>query len=343
MEQRSEQTKTTLRGHRVTVSAIVAAYNEERYIGRCLNALLAQQRMFGSIEILVIDGGSTDGTRAIVRSFPEYGTTIRLIENRRRLQVYAWNIGLRQMCGQYYAMLTAHAEYAPDYFEKCLETLERTGAAAVGGVPRAYGEGRLGRAIAFCMSSPFGVGNARFRYLKREEECDTVPLIFAARETVQAAGGWDERISFDEDSDMSYRLRERGGKLVVSPEIGVRYYVRRSLKSLWKQLYQYGYWRRVTQLKHPQSVPLRVLAPVALLGGLAASAMLAATPLRPVAAIVPICYAAFMVTGMVCSVKRVGPSAFCIPAVMATMHAGYGVGYLNAFCRRSARAQRSPA
>ncbi len=245
MEQRSEKTQAIVRRNRVAVSAIVATYNEERYIGRCLDALLAQRTDFGDLEILVIDGCSTDATRAIVRGYPEYGTKIRLIENPRKQQVYAWNMGLREMRGQYYAMMTAHAEYAPDYFLKCLETLQRTGAAAVGGVPRAYGEGALGRAIAFCMSTPFGVGNARFRYLQSEEECDTVPLIFAAKETVAAVGGWDERIVFDEDSDMSYRLRARGGKLVVSPHIGVRYYMRRSIKALWKQ-----------------ALPLRLLAPV---------------------------------------------------------------------------------
>jgi glycosyltransferase involved in cell wall biosynthesis len=295
--------------------------------------LLTQKPIDGDFEILVIDGGSTDRTLDIVRSFPEYGTKIRLLHNPRRLQVYAWNMALREMRGSHFAMMTAHADYAPDYFVRCFERLRDTGAAAVGGVPWAQGEGRFGVAVAFCMSSPFGVGSARFRYLTREEACDTVPLIFARKETIQAVGGWDERIAFDEDSDMSYRLRANGGRLIVSPAIGVKYYVRQSAKGLWKQMFRYGYWRRFTQLKHPGSVPVRIMAPTLLLAGLAASALLASTPARPLAAIVPAMYAAFLFAGTTVAARRIGRDAAVVPFAMAIMHAAYGMGYLNALVR----------
>lgn len=330
MDDGSRQIDAIVRRDSVAITAVVATYNEEQYIGRCLMALLAQQDVPGGFEILVIDGGSRDQTADIVRSFPEYGTTIRLLRNPRHLQVHAWNIALEEMRGEYYAMITAHAEYAPDYFARCLQTLGRTGAAAVGGVPRACGEGRLGHAVAFCMSSPFGVGGARFRYLTREERCDTVPLLFARRETIEAVGGWDERIAFDEDSDMSYRLRARGGKLIVSPAIGVRYYVRRSPRALWKQMYRYGFWRRFTQIKHPSKVPLRIMAPSLFLAGLVLSAGAAATPLRGLALIVPGLYAAFATVAVCRAIPRIGSSALLVPAAMLIMHTAYGVGYWKA-------------
>lgn len=337
MEDRSEQTDAIVRRDSVAVTAVVATYNEEQYIGRCLLALLAQKPIEGDFEILVIDGGSTDRTLDIVRSFPEYGTKIRLVHNPRRLQVYAWNMALREMRGTYFAMMTAHADYSPDYFDRCFDRLRHTGAAAVGGVPWAQGEGRFGTAVAFCMSSPFGVGSARFRYLTQEEACDTVPLIFAHKETIQAVGGWDERIAFDEDSDMSYRLRANGGRLIVSPSIGVKYYVRHSAKGLWKQMYRYGYWRRFTQLKHPGEVPVRIMAPSLLLAGLAASALLALTPARPAAAIVPAMYAAFLAAGTAVAIRRIGRDAVAVPAAMAIMHAAYGFGYWNALVKMRSR------
>lgn len=327
MEQRSEETYEIVRGNRVAVTAAIATYNEEAHIGRCLMDLLAQQDVGGEIEILVIDGMSTDRTADIVRSFPEYGTKIRLIPNRRRLQVHAWNIALREMHGEYFAMITAHAEYDPRYFAGCLDTLRRTGAVAVGGVPRAHAGGVVGRGIAWCMSTPFGVGNARFRYLSRDEETDTVPLIFTRRESIEAIGGWDEHIAFDEDSDLSYRLRARGGKLVVSPRIGVRYYVRESLKALSKQMYRYGYWRRYTQMKHPGTVPARVLAPPVLLAGLALSAALAITPARTAALAVPSAYAAFLLFATLSAAPRLGLGAFAVPAALVTMHGAYGIGW----------------
>lgn len=343
MEERSEQTYEIVRGNRVKITAAVATYNEEEHIGRCLLDLLRQQDAGGDVEILVIDGMSTDRTIDIVRSFPEFGTKIKLIFNQRRLQVYAWNLALREMSGEYFSMITAHAEYAPDYFVRCMETMRRTGAVAVGGVPRAHANGLVGRAIAWCMSTPFGVGGARFRYLGSDEECDTVPLIFARKHSIQAIGGWDERIAFDEDSDLSYRLRAQGGRLVVSPSIGVRYYMRESFKALWRQMYRYGYWRRFTQMKHPREVPLRVMAPPILLAALALSAALATTPFRAAAYAVPLAYIAFIGAATVFSIPRTRTSALAVPAALAVMHAAYGVGYWTALARlRRPRAAQAP-
>src|SRR5579872_6055792 len=99
MEQRSEETDAIVRADRVAITAVVPTYNEEQYITQCLAALLSQQGLEGDVEILVVDGCSRDRTAQIVRDFPEYGSRIRLLSNPRRLQVYAWNIGLREARG----------------------------------------------------------------------------------------------------------------------------------------------------------------------------------------------------------------------------------------------------
>jgi glycosyltransferase involved in cell wall biosynthesis len=327
MDERSEQTHDLVRRNRVTITAVVATYNEEAYIGNCLTGLLAQQCPDADIEILVVDGTSTDRTVDIVRSFPEFGSKIRLLFNPRRLQVYAWNEALREARGEYFAMILAHAEYAPTYFAECLEVMRRKGADAVGGVQRPIGCGIVGRAVAFCMASSFGVGNARFRYTNAEEESDTVFSIFTRCETLRSLGGYDERVPFDEDSDLNYRLHRRGGKLVVSPRIHVRYYVRESLRGLWKQMYRYGYWRRFTQLKHPGKVPVRVFAPSILLAGVLLSAALAITPIRLGAALIPGLYALFLLMATLRAIPPAGTAAAGVPLVLATMHAAYGAGF----------------
>ena len=188
-------------------------------------------------------------------------------------------------------------------------------------------EGALGRAVAWCMSTPFGVGGARFRYIEQEEECDTVPLIFTRRDTLVRAGGYDERVLFDEDSEMNYRLRAAGAKFLVTPRAGVRYYVRRSLRGVAKQMYRYGYYRRMTQLLHPRRVPLRIYAPPAFLAALALSAALACTPLRWLGAVTPACYALFLCVASVKACARIGVAGlYCIPA-LAVMHSSYGWGF----------------
>jgi GT2 family glycosyltransferase len=305
---------------------------------------LNQTGVDGEIEILVVDGCSTDRTVQVVRSFPEFGTRIRLLENPRRLQVYAWNIALREARGEYYAMIGAHAVYGSTYFAQCVDAIKRTGAHAVGGVAVAFGEGALGHAIAWCMSSPFGVGNARFRYTDREQEADSVFALFTTRSILESVGGFDESLPFDEDSDLNYRLRQRGYKLVVSPRVPVRYAVRRSLRALWKQMYRYGYWRRFTQRKHGAGVPMRTYVPAAFLGALTASAALVATPARTLAAVVPGVYAAFLVAAALRSIPATGWKSVLVPPAAATMHVAYGWGWwsaaianLRAPLRRAAR------
>jgi glycosyltransferase involved in cell wall biosynthesis len=327
MEERSEQTYEVVRRDRVAITAVIAAYNEQEHIGRCLQDILCQQHVDGEIEIIVVDGMSTDRTVDVVRSFPEYGTKIQLLRNPHRLQVYAWNAALEIARGEYFAMILAHAQYSPTYFASCLEVMQRTGAQAVGGVQRACGEGVVGNAIAWCMSSAAGIGNARYRYTREEEEADSVFSIFTRTHQLRALGGYDERVPFDEDSDMNYRLRRSGAKLVVSPRIGVRYVVRHSLKALAKQMYRYGYWRRVTQLKHGGEVPWRVYVPAALLAALALSAALAATPLRLLSALVPLAYALLLAASALVSLPRTRGAAMCVPAALATMHLSYGLGY----------------
>ena len=345
MDQRSAEIDTPLRRDRVAITAAVAVYNEEAYIGRCIADLLAQRDLPGEVEILVIDGRSTDRTADVVRSFPEYGTRIHLLDNPRRLQVYAWNIALREARGRHFAMILGHAEYEPTYLASCFEVMRRTGASAVGGVQRPYGSGLLGGAIAWCMSSAFGMGNARFRYTDEEEESDSVFSIFTTVARLRAIGGYDERIPFDEDSDLNYRLRRSGAKLVVSPRIRVRYHVRRSLKALYKQMFRYGYWRRHTQRKHPGAVPMRVYAPAVLVAAFALSAAVALTPLRALAAIVPACYAVFLLAAAGASIRRAGHSAILVPVALATMHGSYGIGWWKSLLtawtpRRAARFAR---
>jgi succinoglycan biosynthesis protein ExoA len=311
------------------VSAILPTYNEEQWIGACLTSLL-QQRGVEDFEILVIDGGSKDRTLDVVRSFPEFGSKIKILANPRRYQVFAWNIGCAVAQGEYVAFVVAHTTYRPNHFQGCLETLKRTGAQAVGPVQIATGSGMLGSAIAWCMSSPFGIGNARFRFTQREEEADSVFSMFLRRDAFRRLGGYDERVLFDEDSEFCYRLRKAGGRIVVSPAIAVQYFARTSLRGLSRQMFCYGYWRRFTQLLHPNDVPIRVYAPPALIAGLVLSVLLALTPLRIAAPALPLVYLAYVLAAGLCALPKIGLAALCVPIALPCMHLSYGLGFLRA-------------
>jgi len=315
------------------ITAVVASYNEEAHIAHCLRGLLSQVGLPGPIEILVVDGESSDKTLDVVRSFAEYGTQIRIVPNPRRFQTYAWNIGIRSARGTYVALFSAHSEYADDYLLRCLEARQRTGAANVGGVQTPVGDGLIGNAVAWAMQSPFGVGNAHFRYTTKEQFVDAVYGAFFDKAEIEAIGGYDESLPVNEDAEIQYRMRRAGHTIFLSPLIRVRYHVRSSLRRLAQQMFRYGFWRRKIQLSHPEYVPLRVLAPALLVLTCAVSIIAFAFARNPAMLAVPLLYAAFLCTASIVAVvsRRSLLVGLAAPAVLSVMHFSYGLGWLAGF------------
>ncbi|HUW14455.1 MAG TPA: glycosyltransferase, partial [Anaerolineae bacterium] len=156
------------------VSAIVAMRNEESFIEKCLNSLAEQDYPPDLLEILVVDGRSTDRSREIVSAMQQSMPNLRLLDNERRISPVAFNIGIREARGEVLTIISAHCYLAPDYVSRCVEYLAKTGADCVGGPIETIGETDTARAIALAMSSPFGVGDALFRYSDREQYVDTL-------------------------------------------------------------------------------------------------------------------------------------------------------------------------
>jgi len=312
---------------RPLITAVVATFNEEKHIATCLRGLLDQRGVEGGIEVIVVDGCSTDDTVRVIRGFPECGSSLLLLENPKRLQVFAWNIGLKAAHGQYFVTISAHTEYSSDYLASCLEVIRRTGASSVGGVQVPVGDTKLGSAIAWTMQSPFGIGNANFRYAKTEKVVDSVFGGFFDKSTIDALGGFDETNFFDEDDELNYRLRKLGGTIIVSPTIKVQYHVRSSLRALWNQMFRYGFWRRRTQLQHPESIPIRVFVPPLFVLALALSAPLILV--KPfVSLIVPVLYFGYtLMVSVFALLTRKLSTAMLVPVVLSVMHVGYGLGW----------------
>ena len=252
------------------VSIVMPVRNEATFIRRTIKSLLSQD-FSQRFEILVIDGESTDGTREIVREIGRSHSAVFLLRNSGRLPSAGLNVGIRRARGYYIIRADGHALYARSYIRKCVELLERRDAAAVGGVQRAFGATYLGRAIAAAICHPFGVGDARFRYATEEIYADTVYLGAWRRSTLLSLGDFAE---VNEDGEMSYRLRRAGGRILVSPEIKLRYLARPSLLAHARQYVWYGRARMQTLARHPNALQPRQMAPPALLLGLLFSGLL---------------------------------------------------------------------
>ncbi len=232
------------------VSVIAPCHSEARFIENTLNSILQSDYPAEKIEVLVVDGMSTDGTREIVQKMAAKDSRIRLLDNPARIQAAAMNIGIKAAQGDYIARIDCHATYDSSYIRKCIELSERTGAANAGGywntLPGA--DTPVARAIAAATSNRFGVGKSVHRIggSEQEQETDNVAFGMFKRELFEKIGLYDERLVRNEDSELNHRIRKAGGRIIISPEIEVGYYNRATYRGLWQQAFNNGLWNLYT-------------------------------------------------------------------------------------------------
>ncbi|HEY0193086.1 MAG TPA: glycosyltransferase family 2 protein [Kofleriaceae bacterium] len=309
---------------RVTIG--MPAYNEERYIEACIASVQAQDYPREQIEILVADGRSTDATREILARLAAADPRIRMIDNPERLQAAGLGQLVKEATGEIFVRMDVHCEYAPDYVRRCVETLERTGADNVGGAQRAKAKSFFQKALCAALTSPLGVGGAKYRSAEAEGYVDTVFLGAFRRRVFEAVGLWDPRAITNEDAELNQRILESGGQIYLSKDIVVHYFPRDSFKTLALQYFKYGRGRARTLIKLGKLPTLRPVIPFAMVVG--ASTLLLMPPLWPLA---PLAFASYaLATGA--EAVRVGHKAgtSAIPKVWAmfpVLHASHGVGF----------------
>ena len=322
------------------VTIIMPIRNEAGYIERSLGAVLSQNYPPERMEVLVIDGMSTDGTREIVKRMMDHTTTdsrlqttdtpvLILLDNPSLIVPTALNIGLKHARGDVIIRVDGHCEIAPDYVRRCVEVLQQTGADCVGGLQRAVGQGWVGHAIALATSSPFGVGSARFHYHERPGWVDTVYLGAYRREVFDRIGVFDEELVRNQDDEFNFRLIQAGGKIWLDPSIRSVYYSRASLKSLWRQYFQYGFYK-VRVIQKRKAVPSwRHLVPATFVLGLAGSILLAIITVQPLWALcVAGPYALANLLASLWTARKDWKTLPLLPLAFATLHLSYGIGFL---------------
>ncbi len=311
-----------------TVTVVVPTLDERRFIRDLLDSLDRQD--YGNVvQVLVVDGGSTDGTREIVE---RHGGTVALVDNPGVTAASAMNIGITRARGEVIVRFDAHAQYAADYISRCVQVLGETGAVNVGGPMRPVGTNAFGRAVATVTTSPIGVGPGRFHYSEDREEVDTVFLGCWRREDLQRVGGFDQdAIQWAaEDHELNLRLRQRGGRIVLDPTIRSTYFPRDTPRGLAQQYFNYGMGKASTLKKHRRLPSLRPLAPAALVALAAANLVAARGPARftVVAAHTAAVGAASLHLGRA---RDTAPHR--VAAVVGICHWSYGFGFWNGMFR----------
>lgn len=319
---------------RPTVSVIIPMRNEGAHIGPCLDSILGGDYPSSLLEILVVDGRSTDGSDDIVRRYAALYPRIRLIDNPRRTSAAAMNLGLSAAQHEIIVRIDAHALYAPDYISESVAALALVpGAGGAAGLQRAEGKGYWQGAIAAAMAHPFGSGGAKYRRSDRPCWVDTIFLGAWRRDVALAVGGFDPSWKINADYEFNIRLRRAGYGLFLSPSIKSTYFPRASVSELARQYFRYGFWRVRTVLAHPRDVKLRqFVAPLFLLS-VATALALAPHALWPLALVLGTyvlgATIAAVQAGMMSKVAYVP----ALPIVFATMHLFWGTGFLVGLVR----------
>ena len=332
------------------VSALIAVRDEAAYIDGCLDALARQTYPADRIELIVIDGDSTDGTRARVAEWAAaHGRDVRLIANPRQSTPAAFNLGIGAARGDVVIILGSHARADTGFVAASVAALVRTGADAVGGVVRTVAEDdRLAaRAISLAQRSPFGVGDARYRYATTEGEVDTVNYGAYRRDVFNRVGGFDEALQWVEDDEFNYRLRAAGGRLVLDPTIRIDYLARPSLAGLWRQRYRWGRKKPEVARRHPGQMRPRHAIPAAFVAALLGGLTLWPAGGRwrwPLTGVLG-AYAAASLAATIRLGARTGwpRELVLLPAAFATMHLAFGVGSLLGLAEFVLRARVWPA
>lgn len=317
------------------LSIIIPCRNEERYIGNCLETLIANDYPADTYEIIVVDGMSDDKTREVLEKFTNIFKSIKVLDNPEKVTPVALNRGIREARGKYILILSSHSKVDRTFIKANIAALAKYTSDCVGGllVTLPANGSVLAKAIASALSSSFGVGNAHFRTgSKKVRYVDTVPFGCYRRELFGKIGYFDEDLIRNQDDEFNLRLIKNGGKILLVPDIVSYYYARPSLGKLWKMYFQYGYFKPLVARKVGGVLTLRQLIPSCFILGLLITSFLSffAKPFLWVFSIILISYAStnLLFSGSIALASDMR-AIFVLPMIFTALHFSYGSGYLK--------------
>jgi len=312
------------------VSVIVPCRNEARFIERCIDSILATDYLHESMELIVADGMSVDGTRALLDALAERDSRLRVIDNPERITPTALNRAIAASKGEIVMRFDAHATMPRDYIRRSIDLLESSGAASAGGSIRtvAQSSGPFSGPIVAVLGSGFGVGSSSFRTTSANQSPRPSDTVFGGcwhRNLFNRIGEFNEKLIRSQDIEFNQRIARAGGKIMLDPGIRCDYYARSTLASFWSHNFANGVWA-VLPFAFSDIVPVRLrhLIPLAFVTSLAGSAILPC----PLSIAVPATYAAANITASIriaIANRRVTYLAL-LPVTFLSLHLAYGLG-----------------
>lgn len=319
------------------ISILIPIRNEAAYIQRCLDAVLAQNYPHDRLEILIADGMSADNTRRIIQGMQADHPHVQLFDNPGEIVPTGLNILIPQAQGEILIRVDGHCIIAQDYVRNCVRHLQEDSVDSVGGPMRSIGEDHISRVIALAMSSKFGVGSSSFRTETGQTKLvDTVPFPAYTRQIVERVGHYDEELVRNQDDEYNYRIRKAGGKILLAADVRSTYFSRGSLKKLWGQYFQYGFYKVRVLQKHPKQMRPRQFVPPAFVASLLLSLILSLVfPWGWIALFSLL--SIYLIINLLASMLVAKDAGWrylpLLPLAFSTLHISYGAGFLAGLVR----------
>lgn len=326
----------------LSVSVICPIYNEEKYITKCIDSIIEQDYPKEDLEILFVDGMSTDRTREIVANYQANYPFIHLLDNPNKIVPYAMNIGIKAASGEIIIRLDGHALYPNDYFSQIVEWHKKLPDAwNVGGVcdTKVVNSTPDSEAIAMVMSDKFGVGNSTFRtgtdadYIK----VDTVPFGAYKAFVFDKIGLYNEQLVRCQDIELNKRIAHAGGSIYMVPSIHCTYIPRDNYKAFARNRYLTGFWVIKTCFitKTTKNLGLRHFIPAAFVLSLLIPLLLGFIwwPLALISPFIALLYSALMLVRSI-QIKNSKTNIVSLFKAFWCIHASYGWGSLKALITR---------
>lgn len=317
------------------VSVIIPSRNEEKFIDRCLDSIIAQDYPKDKLEVLVVDGMSEDCTRKIVKEYERQFPFVNLVDNPKQITSAAFNTGIKSAKGEIIIIMGAHNTYEKDYISQSVDYLTNGNADNVGGVCKVVPQNNslITKSIAYVFSSPFAAGNSYYRIgTDKPKYVDTVFGGCYKREIFDKIGFFDEDLLRTQDSELNARLIKSGGKVLLVPTIVSYYYTRKSLAELWKINLQYGHSKPLAVKKIGKVYTLRQLIPALFVSALIVPLLLSMFS-KVFLWLFLFVLGSYTITNLGFSFKLSVEKGFkyfaILPLVFMTTHFAYGIGYLG--------------
>ena len=316
------------------VSVIIPCYNEKDTIEECILSVLNQKFPQGDFEILIIDGMSTDGTKNILDQIKSRYSNLRIIKSEKRFTPFALNMGIKESKGKFITILGAHSIYDPEFLCNNIKLFNEHPEISCSGGPIIHrGVNSFGKAVALAMSNPIGIGNAKHRFPDYEGYAEGAGFPTFKKEVFDNIGLYDEKFIKNQDDELNFRLTKSGGKIYLSSRVKSIYFVRETVSELFKQYFEYGFWRVAVIRKHKYPVSFRQLIPFLFFSSvilLSFLVLLVPGNYYFISLILPAIYLTILIISGVIIAFRFGyATGIKFPLAVAVLQLSYALGFLK--------------